>query len=314
METNISFRERRFPSASGVCDIRYRMWIPEDPCAAVQIAHGMAEHIDRYDAFARFLASNGVLVYGMDIAGHGKSVRAGMPLGFFGDENGWDAILQDMRTLHDIAKKEFPALPNILFGHSMGSFIARTYAGRNGEDFEAFVFSGTAGKNPVLPIGMMLAKSEIKKTGGRTPSEKLFKMSFGAYNKAFKPNRTENDWLSRDTEQVDCYVADPLCGFPFTSSAMLEVFKGLGEVSSAKWASRVPKRPILLMSGAMDPVGGMGKGVRQVAGWLEKTGHSVEMKLYEGGRHEMLNETNRADVYNDVLLFIETVMAEGELK
>lgn len=309
-----SLRERRFPSATGLCDIRYRMWIPEEAHAALQITHGMAEHIDRYDDFASFLAENGVLVYGNDIASHGKSIKDGVPKGYFGDQNGWDAVVQDMRTLRDLVKADYPGIPFILFGHSMGSFLARTYAGRDGTDFDAFVFSGTAGGNPVLGIAKWIAKREIKKTGGKEPSMTLFKMSFGSYNKAFKPNRTENDWLSRDNEKVDAYVADENCGFPFTAHAMYDVFTGLTEVSNSKWAARVPKRPILLMSGACDPVGNNGKGVKQVYGWLKNTGHNPELKLYEGGRHEMLNEINRADVYNDVLLFIDAVEAMGELK
>jgi len=307
-------REKRFPSATGLCDIRYRLWVPEEPQAALQITHGMAEHIDRYEEFASFLAENGVLVYGNDIAGHGKSIGKDKPKGYFGEKDGWDAIVKDMRTMRDLVKDDYPGIPFILFGHSMGSFLARTYAGRDGKDFDAYIFSGTAGSNPVLGIGKAIAKREIKKTGGKEPSLALFKMSFGSYNKAFKPNRTENDWLSRDNEKVDQYVADENCGFPFTAYAMYDVFTGLTEISSEKWAARVPKRPILLMSGTMDPVGGKGKGVKQVYGWLKKTGHTPELKLYEGGRHEMLNEINRRDVYGDVLLFIEAVEVMGEPK
>ncbi|MEA4870802.1 MAG: alpha/beta hydrolase [Christensenella sp.] len=309
-----TLREKRFPSATGLCDIRYRMWVPEDPHAALQITHGMAEHIDRYDEFASYLAENGVLVYGNDIVSHGKSIVPGMPKGYFGDKNGWDAVVQDMRSMRDLVKKDYPAIPFILMGHSMGSFLARTYAGRTGGDFDAFIFSGTAGANPVLAIGKLIAKREIKKTGGKLPSMTLFKMSFGSYNKAFQPNRTPNDWLSRDDAHVDAYNADDNCGFPFTAHAMYDVFTGLSEISNEKWASRVPKHPILVFSGAMDPVGNKGKGVKQVHRWLEKTGHEAELKLYDGGRHEMLNEINRKDVYNDVLLFINAVEAMGELK
>ena len=312
---NFTQREKRFPSATGLCDIRYRMWVPEEPHAALQIAHGMAEHIDRYDAFASFLAENGVLVYGNDIAGHGRSIRDGMPKGYFGDQNGWDAVVQDMRTMRDLVKADYAlGIPFVLLGHSMGSFLARTYAGRDGADFDAFVFSGTAGSNPVLGIGKWLARREIRKTGGKEPSITLFNMSFGSYNKAFRPNRTTNDWLSRDEAKVDQYVADENCGYPFTAYAMYDLFTGLTEISNEKWAARVPKRPILMISGAKDPVGGAGKGVKQVYGWLKKTEHAAELKLYEDGRHEMLNEINRKDVYNDILLFVNTVEAMGELE
>lgn len=306
--------ERWFPSATGLCDIRYRMWVPEAPHIAMQITHGMAEHIDRYDEFASFLAENGILVYGNDIVSHGKSIAPGMPKGYFGEENGMNAILQDMRTMRDLIKVDYSGIPFILFGHSMGSFFARIYAGRNGEDFDAFIFSGTGGADPRLPIAKLIAKSEIRKTGGKLPSEMLFKLGFGAYNNAFKPNRTANDWLSRDEAQVDAYNADENCGFPFTSSALYDLYMGVSEISSEKWAASVPKKPIYMYSGSMDPVGGMGKGVKQVLGWLKKTGHKVELKLYEGARHEMHNEINRDEVYRDVLSFVNTIEIAAEKK
>lgn len=310
----IVVRDKKFPSSTGICDVRYRIWTPDEPHACVQLIHGMAEHIERYHDFAMFLAENGILVFGMDLPGHGKSVGPDQPLGYFGDQNGWDHLIEDNKTMHDAVMKDYPSLACILFGHSMGSFLARTYAGRQGVDFDAFVFSGTAGANPALPIAKMIARSAIKKGKGKLPNEQLNQLSFGTYNKKFKNPRTEYDWLSRDNESVDRYVADPLCGFVFTSHAFFDLFTGLSEISDLNWAKRVPKRPVFLMSGSDDPVGGMGKGVRQVARWLEKSGHSVSMKLYPQGRHEMLNELNKKDVYGDVLLFIETVCAGGELQ
>jgi len=309
----IVVRDKKFPSSTGICDVRYRIWAPDEPRACVQLIHGMAEHIERYHDFAMFLAENGILVFGMDLPGHGKSVGADQPLGYFGDHNGWDHLIEDNKTLHDLVMKDHPSLACILFGHSMGSFLARTYAGRFGVDFDAFVFSGTAGANPALPIAKMIARSAIKKGRGNLPNEQLNTLSFGAYNKKFKNPRTEYDWLSRDDASVDRYVADPLCGFVFTSCAFYDLFTGLSEISDLNWAKRVPNRPVFLMSGSDDPVGGMGKGVKQVAKWLEKSGHTVSLKLYPGGRHEMLNELNKKDVYGDVLLFIETVSAGGEL-
>jgi len=312
MWMRVMVKERRFPSATGICHCRYCMWIPDEIRAAVQLTHGMAEHIDRYDRFARFLASNGVLVYGQDHAGHGKSIGADEPKGYFGAENGWDALLQDMRTLRDIVKKDYPAVPFVLFGHSMGSFLARAYAARDGRDFDAFIFCGTAGANPALPIARLLAKQQIRSAGAKNPSPFLDKLAFGAYNKPFRPNRTDKDWLSVNTENVDRYVADENCGFAFTSTGMRDLFVGLSEVSSKKWAEKVSDRPILNIAGTMDPVGSMGKGVRQVTRWLRSTGHTVEEILYEDMRHEILNETANESVYRDVLLFLETVAALGE--
>ena len=309
----IVVRDKKFPSSTGVCDVRCRIWAPDEPHACVQLIHGMAEHIERYHEFAMFLAQNGVLVFGMDLPGHGRSLGEDQPLGYFGERSGWDHLIEDNKTMHDMVMKDYPSLACILFGHSMGSFLARTYAGRQGVDFDAFVFSGTAGANPALPVAKMIARKAIKKGKGKVPNEQLNTLSFGAYNKKIKNPRTPFDWLSRDDESVDRYVADPLCGFVFTSCAFYDLFTGLSEISDLNWAKRVPKRPIFLMSGSDDPVGGMGKGVKQVAKWLEKSGHAVSLKLYPGGRHEMLNELNKKDVYGDVLLFIETVCAGGEL-
>ena len=291
------------------------MWIPDEIRAAVQLTHGMAEHIDRYETFANFLAENGILVYGQDHAGHGKSVGENLPKGYFCSEKGWDALVQDMRTMFETVKKEYPGIPFILFGHSMGSFLARTYAGRHGEDFDGYVFCGTAGGNPALPIAKFLAKREMKKRGEKEPSPLLVSLSFGSYNKPFQPNRTEFDWLSVNNDNVDRYIADDDCGFPFATSALLDLFNGLSEISGKKWAKSVPvNRPILVISGGDDPVGNMGKGIRQVTAWLKDTGHNTEMILYKGYRHEILNEEIAGQVSNDILLFIETVAAGGELK
>lgn len=307
-------RERRFPSATGLCDIRYRMWIPQEVRAAVQITHGMAEHIDRYDAFARYLAKQGFLVYGMDNAGHGKSLKPDMPKGYFGQKNGWDALIADMHTLYELMHKDYPATAFILFGHSMGSFMARSYAARYPQDFESYIFSGTAGKNPVAKIGRMLANREIKKGLAMVPSQKLHALGAGSYNKKFKNPRTDCDWLTRDEAVVDAYLADELCGFPFTPCGMRDLLDGLIEISDKKWAKKVPDKPILLISGERDAVGSFSKGVRQVEKRLVRSGHRVCCKLYPQARHEVLNELNKDEVYDDVLLFLETITVMGEIE
>ena len=312
---SIAVREKHFPSATGICEIKYRIWIPEEPRICLQIIHGMAEYIERYDAFARFLAENGVLVYGMDLAGHGKSIREGEPYGYFGEKDGWDNLIQDNITMHDQVLKDYPGLPRVLLGHSMGSFLARTYAGRRGEDFDAFIFSGTAGGNPALRVAKGLAQNAIRRGKGKKANQTLNRLGFGSYNRQFRPNRTAFDWLSRDNESVDRYIADPLCGFVFTSCAFYDLFSGLQEISGKRWAERVPNKPIMLFSGDRDPVGNNGKGVRSVVKALQKSKHdNVCLKLYPGGRHEMLNEINKEEVYQDVLLFLETLAASGEVE
>lgn len=295
-------------SATGQGELYVRVWEPENqPKAVLQIVHGMAEHIERYDRFARYLNQNSILVVGADNASHGKSISKDGIRGYFGAEHGWNSLIQDIQSVHSIIKQSYCDLPCILFGHSMGSFLARSYAARHGDDLDGFIFCGTAGKNPALPVAKLLARSEIRKNGASTPSRLLDKLSFGAYNNAFKPNRTPFDWLSRDEAEVDKYVDDPAYGFVFTAAGFRDLFDGLGEVSGPQWARRVPKRPILLIAGDADPVGANGKGVKQVEAWLVQSGHRVKCILYPGARHELLNETNREQVSDDVRLFIEGV-------
>lgn len=301
-------REFFMPSASGLGDVYVKEWSPDGPPRAiVQIAHGMAEHIARYQRFARFLNEHGILVVGLDLPGHGKSVGEGGTKGYFSEEDGWGRAIADIRALLVQTRGRYPDVKYVLFGHSMGSFLARTYAARYGEEADAYIFCGTAGKNPALSAAKLIAKYEIKKYGAKAPSEMLNNLSFGAYNKAFSPNRTAFDWLSRDNEEVDRYVADENCGFVFTAGGFQDLFAGLSEIGAKEWAQSVAKKPILIVSGEKDPVGGNGKGVREVAASLTEASHDVTLKLYPNCRHELLNEQNYADVYGDILTFIEGI-------
>ena len=280
---SITQKERRFPSATGLCDIVYRQWIPEEVRGAVVLVHGMSEDIARYDAFAKYLAENGFLVSGLDLPSHGKSWKAGMPRGYFGTEDGWGKMLLDIRTLCATVRRENPQVSVTLFGHSMGSLLAQDYVSRY-----------TAGR-------------------GAAPSPKLNKLCFGGFAKKTPNARTPFDWLSRDEENVNAYIADPLCGFPFTAYGYADLMGAMGHIANSKWAAKVPDMPILIISGDMDPVGGMGKGVKKVNRYLKSSGHNrVTCKLYPGARHEILNETNRQEVFGDVLLFLEAVAAGGE--
>lgn len=311
---SIVTKERRFPSATKLCDIRCRFWIPEEPRLCMLIVHGMAEHIDRYDEMGRFLAENGILTAGLDLPSHGKSRKEGMPFGYFGEKDGWKCILKDIATLRDILRADYPQTAIVLFGHSMGSFLAQSAMGGMGDSFEGFVLSGTSGPNPLAGFGKFLCKWEIFRGRGHEPSEKLNKLCFSSYASSVKNAKTPFDWLSRDEKRVAAYVNDPLCGFPFTPWGYYEMMKALTTICSAKWAATVPDKPVFLLSGDADPVGQMGKGVRKVYENLKKTGHGqIAFKLYEGGRHEMHNETNREEVLGDLLLFLESVAVQGEI-
>lgn len=297
--------EQALRSSTGLCSINIRFWEPENqpPRAVLTIMHGMAEHVDRYNDFAGFLAQNGIAVAAADMVSHGKSISENGIRGYFGPENGWDRLIDDALSVHEVIKQAYPSIPCFLLGHSMGSFLARSYAARHGGDIDAFVFCGTAGHNPAMPIAKLVANAEIKRTGGNVPSKKIDSLAFGAYNKPFE-RRTEFDWLSADQANVDRYIADPLCGFTFTAAAFRDLFTGLEEVSRKDWAAKVPNKPILVIAGDKDPVGSMGKGPKEVAARLTDSGHDVLFKLYPNMRHEILNETDKETVWKDVLDFL----------
>lgn len=274
------------------------------PVAILQIAHGMCEYISRYDDFAGFMAQNGFVVCGNDHLGHGAtSDNPGGTDGFFAAKDGRRYVLRDMHRMNSLACKAYPGLPVILLGHSMGSFFARLYAVTYPETLSALIVSGTGGPNPAGGLGLFLTDVLGKLKGPMYRSAFINKMAFGAYLKKIDAPDTPYDWITRDKDIVRAYAADPKCTFVFTVSAFHDTAATLQTISRPDWAKKVDKRlPVLLMSGSMDPVGDYGKGVRKVYDMLRDAGvQDVTLKLYEGGRHEMLNELNRKEVYNDVL-------------
>ena len=297
--------EYSIPSKTGLADIFARCWAPSDkePTAIFQIAHGMAEHSERYADFAEYLCSKGFVVIADDHIGHGKSVKSDNDLGYFGESGGWDAFVEDERAVTELMKKEYPATPVIFFGHSMGSFIAREYLRRYGDD-EAIVggiICGTSGKNPASAVAINLAGAVAKAKGSRHRSEFINKMAFGAYNKKFE-GKTPFDWLTTDEKQVEKYIADDYCGFLFTAAGYKDLFTILTVVSGKDWFERMPKAlPLLVISGEDDPVGNYGKGIKQVYNDLKLAGvKDVTLKLYPGMRHEILNERKKNTVYDDI--------------
>lgn len=284
-------------------------WLPDGPAkAVVQIAHGMAEHSARYARFAERLTAAGYAVYAHDHRGHGGTATDPHDEGYFADVDGFGLVVDDLHLVSETARGEQPGLPFFLFGHSMGSFLSRAYAMKYGDELDGLILSGTAGDPGLLgKVGQGVAALESRVRGRRHKSALLDKLSFGQYNAAFKPNRTTFDWLSRDEAEVDKYVADPKCGNVFTSAFFVDLLGGLAKVNSDDQVAAVPHDlPIYLMSGSRDPVGDNGKGVRAVADQFVRAGvRDVTTQLWADGRHEMLNETNRDEVMDDVVAWLD---------
>lgn len=287
--------------------LRVYVWPVENPKGAVQLVHGMAEHMGRYDRLARALNDAGYAVTGHDHLGHGPSAQKG-ELGYFGPENGWDHVIRDIRQVTDYMKQRFPDVPCALLGHSMGSFAVREYLIRWGNGLDACVISGT-GWHPAALASSARAMAAVCGAASWTkPANAVNKMGFGSYNKSFEPARTPFDWLTRDEKEVDKYIADPLCGFTFTARAYYDMFGGLKALSDLKRLAGMPKDlPVYFVSGSMDPVGGSGTGVNTVAGQFRNAGmKDVTVRLYEGGRHEMFNEINRDQVTADLIAWLDS--------
>ncbi len=295
-----------YPSANGEHEIHAICWQPDDINsikAVLQIAHGMAEHIERYDEFSRFMTEQGFVVYGNDHAGHGKSLNAQGDLGYFGAGKGRENVVNDLYTLTQIAKTNHPDKPFFLLGHSMGSFLVRSYITRYGSELFGAILVGTNGRNSLIGLAVFLSKLTIKCCGKKSKGTLLNKLAFGNFNRKIKNHKTAFDWLSANAENVQNYLNDPLCGFVFTNSAFLELFSLVRETTGKQWAERVPSTlPVLLVSGANDPVGDYGKGVTETADLLKKAGvKDVSIKLFDNMRHEVLNEKERLNVYHFIL-------------
>lgn len=300
-----SFQDFYFQSSTGRTSIHALKCVPDGkPRAVVQIAHGIAEHIDRYRPFMEFLADNGFVAAGNDHLGHGKSIRVPEEQGFFAEKDGWWRVVDDMDKLHDIMSNEYPELPYVLFGHSMGSFLTRTYLIKHPDKYDGVILSGTGHQSPALVLGGNAAASIMAKLNGAMgDGAKLDSLAFGSYLSKIENPRTKFDWLSRDAEQVDKYIADPLCGFVGKIGLYRDMMQGIKFITDKKNIAQMNKeKPVYFMSGDGDPVGDYGKGVeRAYKAFCDAGLHDVFMRLYPGGRHEMLNETNKEQVYQDIL-------------
>ena len=299
-------KDAYFLSSTGINKIHCRIWQDDEkePKAVFQIAHGVSEYIERYDEFACFLAENGYIVCGNDHLGHGKSVDSLDDLGFTAEENGDNRMIDDMHILYSIMHKRYPTLPYYLFGHSMGSFCARVYATSFWNELSGLILCGTG----ELPSAAVVLEEPVrflcKKLGAKAsvPAALLDKVQTLMVRDA----KTSKDWLSRNEENVQNYINDPLCGADFKMSLIRDLISLANSACTDEWASLIPPTlPILLISGAKDPVGLNGKGVINVCDNLEDAGHTPTCYLYPGDRHEILFEDDREKIFGDILTWLE---------
>ncbi len=297
-------KEFYYPSKDGITQIHAVEWIPEgDVKAVLQICHGMVEYIERYHEFAEFMARHGIYVVGHDHLGHGKSVVSDEKLGYFGEPKGNFYVIADIHKLRVQTVEKYPNVPYFMLGHSMGSFLIRQYLGLYSGGLSGAIVMGT-GKQPnaVLAMGKFVCKMIASVRGWDYRSKFVNSLAVGAYEKKMGPA-----WLSRNPENVEKYGADPLCGFMFTVNAYYHMFSGMQKMNEQEKEGKTIKTlPIFFVAGKEDPVGNYGKSVESVYHRYKAAGYQdIEMKLYEEDRHEILNETDREVVFDDILNWLE---------
>lgn len=290
-------------------DLNVIIWETEkEPIGVLQIVHGMAEYIDRYDNFAKYMTEHGFNVIGHDHLGHGHSVSDEHDYGFFAEENGDKIIIEDMHSVTQYAREKWEELPNFILGHSMGSFCLRQYLTKYSNDVFGAIIMGTGWiPSAAALLGKTIATNTCKSKGSHTVNPLLIKLTLEPYNKPFAPARTNCDWLSRDEKQVDLYVNDKLCGFDFTAGAYKDFFTVLEKIAKNRQLIGMRKSlPILITSGSVDPVGGK-KACEKLNAQYKRCGiNDVTLKLWENDRHEILNELDKGDVYQYIYNWLKS--------
>ena len=306
-----------YNSSDGKTKIHAVKWIPEKEIKAVlQISHGMLEHIERYDEFANYMAEHGILATGNDHIGHGSSIINEEYRGFFGEEDGNYVLIEDMHSLMNIIKNEYPDKPYFILGHSMGSFLTRQFITIYGNEVDGVIISGT-GQQPlgIIRFGMFITKFIASFKGWSYRSKFVNFLTLGGNNNKFKPARTKFDWLTRDDDIVDNYILDTRINFIFTLNGFYNMFKGMLKMNEQKNLNNIPVNlPMIFLSGEKDSVGRFGKDVLKAFSIYEDLSmNNISMKLYNGDRHEILNELDREQVYEDILVWMDNLMTEEEL-
>lgn len=310
---DIKCTQNMFKSSNGSSSITYYFLVPEgvDIRGVVQIAHGMCDYFSRYTVFAKYLCSLGFVVCGNDHLGHGNSASREAELGFFAPKNGWQFLIEDMKKLNDIMRLRYPDQPYFLLGHSMGSLISRLYLPKYGGDLTGCILCGTIGPTPFTNAGIRLADTVARSKGMTYRSGVLSKAAFSSFNRKIKNPRCCFDWISRDEHVVDLFLSDYKCNFVFTATGFRDLFTLVQRANTARCFKSTPHRlPLLLIAGDKDPVGSYGDGVRNVAKLYRAAGQKdVDVIFYKDGRHDILNELNRLDVFGDISRWLETHLA-----
>lgn len=307
----ITMRADFWFDSCGAGKIHCCRWMPEEePKAILQIVHGIAEYVERYDDFARYLCGLGYIVVAEDHMGHGKSIGGGSIQGYF--HGGWFSAVDDTYRLLQLTREEYPELPYVLFGHSMGSFMARSILAKYPDSgIAAAIICGTAWQpTAMLKAGIPMAKLICKLEGEDKPSQKLQNLVFGSYNKRVEHPRTAYDWLSRSDQCVDAYVADPLCGFTASGGLMRDMMIGIDYIQRPQTLAAMRKDlPVFFIAGGDDPVGGYGDGVRKAVRVFRQTGmERVSERIYPLCRHEILNEINKEEIYEDITEWLAPII------
>lgn len=295
-------------ASQGMGKIHGHRWLPQgEPKAVLQIVHGIAEFVERYDEFARYLTGLGYVVVAEDHMGHGQSINGGGIRGYF--HGGWFTAVEDTYRLLQDTKAQYPNIPYVLFGHSMGSFMARTILCRYPDSgISAAIICGT-GWQPAFALPALCKTMELVCSRGdeTKPNQALQNLVFGSYNRKVEHPRTPYDWLSRDADIVDAYIAHPLCGFTASAGLLRDLVKGIHFVEQPNHLAAMRKNlPVFFIAGGDDPVGNYGKGVQKTAEAFRKAGLTdVSVRIYPLCRHEILNEINRQEIFEDISQWLD---------
>lgn len=296
-----------FLSADGHSQVAgfYYSPVSGSPKAAIQLSHGMCEYICRYEPMFEVLTGAGYAIFGNDHLGHGDTSPSSY--GFMAEKDGYKYVLDDLYTMNQLGREKFPQIPCFLLGHSMGSFYARWFAELHPDAIDGLILSGTGGPSPLMPIGKTIAALLSGLRGPKYVSKFMVDVSMGSYCKGIESEGSGNAWLSRDPQVWEAYAADPKCNFSFSVSAYRDMLTAYVHVNKKAWAENLQKNmPVYIYSGDKDPVGAYGKGVQAVYQMLKTAGiQDLQLKLYPGGRHEMHNETNKDEVFGDLICWLE---------